>query len=53
MHSLISESSVGGEALGFAKSICPNTGEFQGQESGVYRLGIRVGESIGGFRDTI
>ena len=27
--------SMGGEALGLVKIICPSTGEFQGQEAGV------------------
>ena len=38
---------MGGEALGLAKSICPNTGEYQGQEAGVGGLESRVG---GGYK---
>ena len=34
---------MGGEALGIAKIICPSTGECQGQEAGVGRLGSRAG----------
>jgi hypothetical protein len=44
---------MGGEALGIAKIICPSTGELQGQEVGVGGLGIRVGEGIGDFGDSI
>jgi hypothetical protein len=39
--------SMGEEALGLAKIICPSTGEFQGQEAGVGGLGSRAG---GGYR---
>jgi hypothetical protein len=39
-----SSPSMGGEALGIAKIICPSTGECQGQEAGVGRLGSRVWE---------
>jgi hypothetical protein len=35
--------SLGGEALGLAKIICPSTGECQGQEAGVGGLGNRAG----------
>ena len=35
--------SMGGEALGIAKIICPSTGEHQGQEVGVGGLGSRAG----------
>jgi hypothetical protein len=35
-------------ALGLAKIICPSTGECQGQEAGVSRLGSRP---RGGYRD--
>ena len=42
-----SRPSLGGEALGLAKIICPSRGECQGQEVGVGGLGSRVG---GGFR---
>ena len=38
-----SRPSVGGEALGIAKIICPSTGECQGQEAGVDGLGSRAG----------
>jgi hypothetical protein len=41
--------SLGGEALGLAKIICPSTREYQGQEAGVGGLG----EGIGDFRDSI
>ena len=42
--------------LGIANFICPSTGECQGQEVGVGRLGSRVVEVIefiGGFVDSI
>ena len=39
--------SMGGEALGFVKIICPSTGECQGQEMGVGGLGSRA---WGGYR---
>jgi hypothetical protein len=42
-----SQPSVGGEALGLAKIICPSTGECQGQEVGVGGLGSR---ERGGYR---
>jgi hypothetical protein len=35
--------SMGGEALGLAKIICPRTGECQDQEAGVGGLGSRAG----------
>ena len=38
-----SQSSVGGEARGIMKIICPSTGECQGQEAGVGGLGNRAG----------
>jgi hypothetical protein len=38
---------MGGEALGLVKTICPSTGECQGQEVGEGGLGSRVG---GGYR---
>jgi hypothetical protein len=41
-----SRPSMGGEALGLAKIICPSTGECQGQEVGVGRLGIRAGGRV-------
>ena len=40
---------MGKEALGLAKIICSSTGECQGKEWGVCRLGSRVGEGIGDF----
>jgi hypothetical protein len=43
----VSRPSLGGEALGLAKIICPNTGERQGQEAGLGALGSRV---VGGYR---
>jgi hypothetical protein len=43
-------SSMGGEALGPVKVLCPNIGECQGQEVGVSGLLSRgSGEEIGGF----
>jgi hypothetical protein len=47
-----SQPSMGGEALGLAKFICPSIGECQGQEVGVGGLGSRRGV-IGGFGDSI
>ena len=38
---------MGRETLGFAEIIYPSTGECQGQEAGVGRLGNRAG---GGYR---
>jgi hypothetical protein len=38
---------LGGEALGIAKIICPNTGEYQGQEVDVGGLESKVG---GGYK---
>ena len=38
--------SMGREALGLVKIICPSTGEFQGQEAGVGGLGRRAGERV-------
>jgi hypothetical protein len=43
--------SMGGEALGIMKIICPSTGECQSQKAGVGRLGSRAGG--GGFGDSI
>jgi hypothetical protein len=45
--------SMGGETLGLVKTICPSTGECQGQEAGVGGLGRRAGDVIGDFRDSI
>jgi hypothetical protein len=42
-----SQPSMGGEAIGLEKIICPSTGKCQGQEVGVCGLGSRVG---GGYR---
>jgi hypothetical protein len=39
--------SLGREALDLTKIICPNTGEYQGQEVGVGGLESRVG---GGYK---
>jgi hypothetical protein len=45
-----SQSSMGGEALGPVKSLCPSLGECQGQEAGMGRLVSRGrGEEIGDF----
>jgi hypothetical protein len=38
-----SRPSLGREALGLSKIICPSTGECQGQEVGVGGLGSRAG----------
>ena len=48
-----SRPSMGGEALGLVKIICPSTGECQGQEVGVGGLGSRAGGGYGGFLDSI
>jgi hypothetical protein len=45
--------SLGGEALGLAKIICPNTGEYQGQEAGVGGWRAGSGEGIRDFWDSI
>ena len=43
--------SMGGEALGPVKALCPSVGECQGQEAGVGGLvSRRRGDGIGGFR---
>ena len=44
---------MGGEALGFAKIICPTKGECQGQGAAVGGLGSRAWEGIGDFLDSI
>jgi hypothetical protein len=44
---------LGGEALGLAKVICPNTVEYQGQEAEVGGLESRCGEGIRDFWDNI
>jgi hypothetical protein len=44
---------MGGESIGFAKIIFPNTGEYQGQEVGEGGLGEGQGEGIGDFLDSI
>jgi hypothetical protein len=42
------------DVLGLVKIICPSTGECQGKEVGLGRLGSRVGEEgIGDFLDSI
>jgi hypothetical protein len=42
--------SMGGEVFGLVKVLCPSTGECQGQEVGVGRLGSRARrEGIGDF----
>jgi hypothetical protein len=38
--------SMGGEALGLVKIICPSMGERPGQETGVCGLGSRTGERV-------
>jgi hypothetical protein len=40
---------MGGEALGFAKIMHPNTGKCQGQEGRVGGLGSRAGGGYRGF----
>ena len=45
--------SLGGEALGLSKIICPSTGECQGQDEGVGGLRSRAGEFLGDFRHSI
>jgi hypothetical protein len=44
-----SQPSMGGEALGLTKIICPITGECQGGVVGVGGLGSRVGEGYRGL----
>jgi hypothetical protein len=41
-----SQSSMGGEALGPVKALCPSVGECQGQEAGVGGLVIRGGGKL-------
>jgi hypothetical protein len=41
--------SMGGEALGPVKALCPGTGEWQCQEAGVGGLGSRAGRGYRGF----
>ena len=41
------------EALGLAKTICPITGDCQGQELEGGELGSRAGEGIGDFGNSI
>jgi hypothetical protein len=45
-----SQPSMGGEALGLLKIICPSTGECQCQEVRVGGLGNRQEEGIGDFQ---
>jgi hypothetical protein len=40
---------MGGDVLGLGKIICPSTGECQGQEAGVGRLGSRAGGEYRGL----
>jgi hypothetical protein len=42
---------LGGKALGLEKIICHSTGECQGQEAGVHRLGSRIGEGYRGLSE--
>ena len=42
--------SMRGESLGLVKIICTSTGECQGQEAGVGKLGSRTWEGIGDFQ---
>jgi hypothetical protein len=51
----LSQPSVGREALGLVKILCPSQGECQDQFVGVGRffLGAGQGEGIGGFGDRI
>jgi hypothetical protein len=47
---LLTWSSMGGEAIGLVKVLCPNIGECQDKEAGVGGLGSRgKGEGIGDF----
>ena len=46
-----SRPSLGGEALGLEKIICPSTGERQGQEARVGGLGNRAGGGYSGFSE--
>jgi hypothetical protein len=51
-----SRPSMGGEALGLLKIICPSTGDCQGQEAGVGGLGSTAWgreEGIGDFQNSI
>jgi hypothetical protein len=48
-----SRPSMGGEALGLVKIICPSTGQCQGQEAEVGGLGAGWGEGIEDFWDSI
>jgi hypothetical protein len=43
--------SMGEEALGLSKIICPRTGERQGQEAGVGGLQSRAGGGYGGLSE--
>ena len=46
-----SQPSMGGEAIGLVKVLCPSIGECQGQEAGVGRLGSRgMGKGLGVFQ---
>jgi hypothetical protein len=46
-----SQPSIGGEALGPVKALCPSTRECQVQEVRVCGLGIRVGGGYRGFSE--
>ena len=48
-----SQPSLGGEALGISKIICPITGECQEKEAGVGGLGSRVGGEYRGLFKSI
>jgi hypothetical protein len=46
-----SRSSMGGEAIGPVKVLCPSIGDFQDQEAGIGGLGSRgMGKGIGDFQ---
>jgi hypothetical protein len=44
-----SQPSIGGEALGPVKALCPSTRECQVQEVGVGGLGCRAGKELRGL----
>ena len=44
--------SLGGDALGLVKIICPSTGECQGQETGLCGLGSKVGVGYRGLSES-
>jgi hypothetical protein len=49
----LTQPSMGGEAFGIAKIICPSRGECYGHEAGVDGLGSRTGGGYGGYGDSI